>query len=99
MGGEALPLVADVATEEAMSRRQLNILEILVIVNNAGFRSLPPIDSITPEQFEKVYCWGFMGYFKPPTRHLRSLVMVVRLSMPHLKLELLVILILHFIPE
>lgn len=105
-GGEALPLVADVANREevfaAVEKTVEHFGDLNVIVNNAGLGPTTPIDSITPEQFEKVYgvnVAGVYGEFRLPTRLLRSLVMVVRLSMPHLKLELLVILILHFILE
>lgn len=58
-GGEALPLVADVANREevfaAVEKTVEHFGDLNVIVNNAGLGPTTPIDSITPEQFEKVY--------------------------------------------
>lgn len=58
-GGEALPLVADVSDRDAVFTAVAKTAEQFgdfnVIVNNAGLGPTTPIDSITPEQFEKVY--------------------------------------------
>ena len=61
-GGEALPLVADVANREevfaAVEKTVEHFGDLNVIVNNAGLGPTTPIDSITPEQFEKV-AWSW----------------------------------------
>ena len=74
-GGEALPLVADVANREevfaAVEKTVEHFGDLNVIVNNAGLGPTTPIDSITPEQFEKVYgvnvagvLWGIQAAHK-----------------------------------
>ncbi len=56
-GGEALPLVADVANRKTylqlLRKQSEHFGDLNVIVNNAGLGPTTPIDSITPEQFEK----------------------------------------------
>lgn len=58
-GGEALPIVADVSDRDAVFAAVKKTVDhfgdLNVVVNNAGLGSTTPIDTITPEQFEKVY--------------------------------------------
>ena len=74
-GGEVLPLVADVANREevfaAVEKTVEHFGDLNVIVNNAGLGPTTPIDSITPEQFERVYgvnvagvLWGIQAAHK-----------------------------------
>ena len=73
--GEALPIVADVADRDevfaAVEKTVNHFGEFNVIVNNAGLGPTTPIDTITPEQFEKVYgvnvagvLWGIQAAHK-----------------------------------
>lgn len=58
-GGEALPIVADVSDRDAVFAAVKKTVDhfgdLNVVVNNAGLGPTTPIDTITPEQFEKVY--------------------------------------------
>lgn len=58
-GVKALPIVADVSDRDAVFAavdKTVNELgDLNVIVNNAGLGPTTPIDTITPEQFDKVY--------------------------------------------
>lgn len=59
-GGEALPIVADVSDRDAVFAAVKKTVDhfgdLNVVVNNAGLGPTTPIDTITPEQFER-----FMG--------------------------------------
>ena len=58
-GGEALPIVADVSDRDAVFAAVGQTIDhfgdLNVMVNNAGLGPTTPIDTITPEQFRKVY--------------------------------------------
>ena len=58
-GGEVLPIEANVADREAVfdavNKTVDHFGDFNVLVNNAGLGPTTPIDTITPEQFEKVY--------------------------------------------
>ena len=58
-GGEALPIVADVSDRDAVfaavDQTVDHFGDLNVMVNNAGLGPTTPIDTITPEQFSKVY--------------------------------------------
>ena len=78
-GGEALPIVADVSDRDAVFAAVKKTVDhfgdLNVVVNNAGLGPTTPIDTITPEQFEKVYGVNvgvFFGESKLHTKHLIS---------------------------
>lgn len=58
-GGRALPIVVNVAERDNVFEAVRTTIQELggldVLVNNAGLRPTTPIDTITPEQFDKVY--------------------------------------------
>ena len=58
-GGEAFGIAADVSDRDAVFNAVDKTVEkfgdLNVIVNNAGLGPTTPIDTITPEQFTKVY--------------------------------------------
>lgn len=73
--GEVLPVVADVADRDAVFNAVQTTMdhfgEFNVIVNNAGLGPTTPVDTITPEQFQKVYAvnvggvlWGIQAAHK-----------------------------------
>ncbi len=78
-GGEALPIVADVSDRDAVFAAVKKTVDhfgdLNVVVNNAGLGPTTPIDTITPEQFEKVYgvnVGGVLWESKLHTKHLIS---------------------------
>lgn len=58
-GGRALPIVVNVAERDNVFEAVRTTIQELggldVLVNNAGLGPTTPIDTITPEQFDKVY--------------------------------------------
>lgn len=58
-GGRALPIVVNVAERDNVFEAVRTTIQKLggldVLVNNAGLGPTTPIDTITPEQFDKVY--------------------------------------------
>ncbi|MCI1286332.1 MAG: SDR family NAD(P)-dependent oxidoreductase, partial [Pediococcus pentosaceus] len=58
-GGRALSIVVNVAERDNVFEAVRTTIQELggldVLVNNAGLGSTTPIDTITPEQFDKVY--------------------------------------------
>lgn len=58
-GGRALPIVVNVAERDNMFEAVRTTIQKLggldMLVNNAGLGPTTPIDTITPEQFDKVY--------------------------------------------
>lgn len=64
-GGEALPIVADVSDRDAIFNAVKTTVahfgDLNVVVNNAGLGPTTPIDTITPEQFQKVYAVNVGG--------------------------------------
>ncbi|XID86741.1 (S)-acetoin forming diacetyl reductase [Pediococcus pentosaceus] len=58
-GGRALPIVVNVAERDNVFEAVRTTIQELggldVLVNNAGLGATTPIDTITPEQFDKVY--------------------------------------------
>lgn len=58
-GGRALPIVVNVAERDNVFEAVRTTIQELggldVLVNNAGLGTTTPIDTITPEQFDKVY--------------------------------------------
>ncbi|WP_444965341.1 (S)-acetoin forming diacetyl reductase [Pediococcus pentosaceus] len=58
-GGRALPIVVNVAERDNVFEAVKTTIQELggldVLVNNAGLGTTTPIDTITPEQFDKVY--------------------------------------------
>lgn len=58
-GVKALPIVADVSDRDAVfaafDKTVAELGDLNVVVNNAGLGPTTPIDTITPEQFNKVY--------------------------------------------
>ncbi|WP_435236020.1 (S)-acetoin forming diacetyl reductase [Psychromonas sp. PT13] len=74
-GGKAIAVRVDVADREsvfaAVEETSTKLDEFNVIVNNAGVGPTTPIDTITPEQFDKVYrinvsgvLWGIQAAHK-----------------------------------
>lgn len=58
-GGKAIGMVADVSDRDAVFKAVNETVDKLgdlnVMINNAGLGPTTPIDTITPEQFQKVY--------------------------------------------
>lgn len=74
-GVKALPIVADVSDRDAVfaafDKTVAEFGDLNVVVNNAGLGPTTPIDTITPEQFNKVYgvnvggvLWGIQAAHK-----------------------------------
>lgn len=91
-GGKATSVKVDVADRDsffaAVKSVVVDLGRVDVLVNNAGLGPTTPIETITPEQFDKVYHVNVSGGFRQLLSNSVSKRVVVRLlTLPH-KLEL-----------